>query len=56
MPRAAHLIPLVLLILGAAGCSRERAVFSDENARVTALWADNFGVTNRYEMPMKSSV
>ena len=35
MPRAAHLIPLVLLILGAAGCSRERAVFSDENARVT---------------------
>ncbi len=34
MPRAAHLI-LVLLILGAAGCSRERAVFSDENARVT---------------------
>jgi len=29
---------------------------SDEHARVTALWADNFGVTNRYEMPLKSSV
>jgi hypothetical protein len=28
----------------------------DENARVAALWADNFGVQNRYEMPLKSSV
>ena len=24
--------------------------------RVAALWAENFGVTNRYEMPLKSSV
>ena len=29
---------------------------SDERGRVDALWADNFGVTNRYEMPLKSSV
>jgi aryl-alcohol dehydrogenase-like predicted oxidoreductase len=28
----------------------------DERARVDALWADNFGITNRYEMPLKSSV
>jgi len=28
---------------------------NDERARVDALWADNFGVTNRYEMPLKSS-
>jgi aryl-alcohol dehydrogenase-like predicted oxidoreductase len=27
----------------------------DERARVNALWDDNFGVTNRYEMPLKSS-
>ena len=27
----------------------------DEAARVGALWSDNFGVTNRFEMPMKSS-
>ena len=25
-------------------------------ARVDELWSDNFGVTNRYEMPLKSSV
>lgn len=28
----------------------------DERARVDALWADNFGIVNRYEMPLKSSV
>ena len=28
----------------------------DENARVASLWAENFGVQNRYEMPLKSSV
>jgi len=28
---------------------------ADERARVDALWADNFGVTDRYEMPLKSS-
>jgi aryl-alcohol dehydrogenase-like predicted oxidoreductase len=27
----------------------------DEKARLDALWDDNFGVTNRYEMPLKSS-
>ena len=27
----------------------------DEKARLDALWADNFGVANRYEMPLKSS-
>jgi len=27
----------------------------DEVARVTALWHDNFGVVDRYEMPLKSS-
>ena len=26
----------------------------DEKARLDALWADNFGVANRYEMPLKS--
>jgi aryl-alcohol dehydrogenase-like predicted oxidoreductase len=34
----------------------ELPLTSDERARVDALWADNFGVTNRYEMPLKSSV
>jgi aryl-alcohol dehydrogenase-like predicted oxidoreductase len=40
---------------------REYAAASDlpltteERTRVDALWADNFGVTNRYEMPLKSS-
>ena len=28
----------------------------DERSRVDELWQDNFGVTNRYEMPLKSSV
>ena len=28
---------------------------ADEIARLDALWDDNFGVTNRYEMPLKSS-
>jgi aryl-alcohol dehydrogenase-like predicted oxidoreductase len=28
---------------------------ADEAARVDALWHDNFGVTDRYEMPLKSS-
>ena len=28
---------------------------TEERARVAALWADNFGITNRYEMPLKSS-
>jgi aryl-alcohol dehydrogenase-like predicted oxidoreductase len=27
----------------------------DERARLAELWRDNFGVTNRYEMPLKSS-
>ena len=29
---------------------------ADEKARLDAAWNDNFGVTNRYEMPLKSSV
>jgi aryl-alcohol dehydrogenase-like predicted oxidoreductase len=28
---------------------------ADEHSRLAELWADNFGVTNRYEMPLKSS-
>jgi aryl-alcohol dehydrogenase-like predicted oxidoreductase len=28
---------------------------SDEKTHLDELWADNFGVTNRYEMPLKSS-
>ena len=28
---------------------------ADEASRLDELWADNFGVTNRYEMPLKSS-
>ena len=28
---------------------------SDEKAHLDELWDDNFGVTNRYEMPLKSS-
>jgi aryl-alcohol dehydrogenase-like predicted oxidoreductase len=27
----------------------------EEKARLDELWADNFGVTDRYEMPLKSS-
>jgi aryl-alcohol dehydrogenase-like predicted oxidoreductase len=29
---------------------------ADETAQLQALWSRNFGVTNRYEMPLKSSV
>ena len=29
---------------------------AEEKARVDELYADNFGIVNRYEMPMKSSV
>jgi aryl-alcohol dehydrogenase-like predicted oxidoreductase len=29
---------------------------ADEKAHLDLLWRDNFGVTNRYEMPLKSSV
>jgi aryl-alcohol dehydrogenase-like predicted oxidoreductase len=28
---------------------------SEEKARLDELWGSNFGVTNRYEMPLKSS-
>ena len=28
----------------------------DEHAKLDAMWHDNFGITNRYEMPLKSSV
>jgi hypothetical protein len=28
---------------------------ADEVARLDELWDGNFGVTNRYEMPLKSS-
>jgi aryl-alcohol dehydrogenase-like predicted oxidoreductase len=28
---------------------------ADEQAHLDELWRDNFGVTNRYEMPLKSS-
>ena len=28
---------------------------ADEKARLDALWAENFGITDRYEMPLKSS-
>ena len=28
---------------------------ADEESRLDELWASNFGVTNRYEMPLKSS-
>jgi aryl-alcohol dehydrogenase-like predicted oxidoreductase len=31
------------------------ALTSDEKARLDELWEDNFGITNRYEMPLKSS-
>jgi aryl-alcohol dehydrogenase-like predicted oxidoreductase len=31
-------------------------ITDDEQARVQELWRDNFGVVNRYEMPLKSSV
>ena len=28
----------------------------DERTKLDAMWHDNFGITNRYEMPLKSSV
>ena len=28
----------------------------DERARLDAMWAQNFGIANRYEMPLKSSI
>ncbi|MBM3693242.1 MAG: aldo/keto reductase [Actinobacteria bacterium] len=31
-------------------------ITDDEQARVQELWRNNFGVVNRYEMPLKSSV
>jgi aryl-alcohol dehydrogenase-like predicted oxidoreductase len=31
-------------------------ISDDEQARVHELWRNNFGVVNRYEMPLKSSV
>ena len=33
----------------------DRPLTSDERRRVNELWARNFGVTDRYEMPLKSS-
>ena len=33
----------------------ELPLSTDEAARVEALWRDNFGVTDRYEMPLKTS-
>ena len=33
----------------------EMPLTGDEKARLDELWGDNFGVTNRYEMPLKSS-
>lgn len=34
----------------------ELPLTDDERARLDQMWRDNFGVTNRYEMPLKSSV
>jgi hypothetical protein len=28
----------------------------DERTRLDAMWSQNFGIANRYEMPLKSSV
>ena len=28
----------------------------EEKAKLYQLWANNFGITNRYEMPLKSSI
>jgi len=33
----------------------EQPLTPDETSQLTAKWNDNFGVTNRYEMPLKSS-
>ena len=33
----------------------DRPLTADEQARVDVLWRENFGVENRYEMPLKSS-
>jgi aryl-alcohol dehydrogenase-like predicted oxidoreductase len=33
----------------------ELPLSADEKARVDELWSENFGVTDRYEMPLKSS-
>jgi aryl-alcohol dehydrogenase-like predicted oxidoreductase len=33
----------------------DRPLDDSERARLDELWNDNFGVTNRYEMPLKSS-
>jgi aryl-alcohol dehydrogenase-like predicted oxidoreductase len=33
----------------------DRPLTADEQARIEELWRENFGVENRYEMPLKSS-
>jgi aryl-alcohol dehydrogenase-like predicted oxidoreductase len=38
-----------------AGAS-DLPITAEEHDRIQALWKDNFGVVNRYEMPLKSSV
>ena len=43
---------------GRAGVRRGQSdlpLTADEKAHLDELWDDNFGVTNRYEMPLKSS-
>jgi aryl-alcohol dehydrogenase-like predicted oxidoreductase len=34
----------------------ETPLTDEERARLDDLWSRNFGITNRYEMPLKSSV
>jgi aryl-alcohol dehydrogenase-like predicted oxidoreductase len=37
------------------GAASDLPLTDDERSRLDELWSDNFGVTNRYEMPLKSS-
>ena len=57
-PRSTTVLPTCVTVDEVHRCSAASDVplTADEKAHLDLLWRDNFGVTNRYEMPLKSSV
>ena len=56
-PAFTTVLPTVLTVdeLREYAAASDLPLTADEHARVQELFADNFGITNRFEMPLKSS-
>jgi aryl-alcohol dehydrogenase-like predicted oxidoreductase len=57
-PAFATVLPTCTTVDDVRECSgaSDLPLTADEVARLDELWNDNFGITNRYELPLKSSI